>query len=512
MHCLSRLRQLTPGFACLMALASTASARADHVDRVLAGNAGKIFDEVAKLKAKNVAVLKFQTQIGDAKPRFGTASAGVEMVNRLENLLTLMQNPRDPRFTVLTRAGEAATALAKESKTSIDWTTPEGRKSLFALKLPVLWDDKDLRQPDAFVTGTLIVAKDFRSVTIKLCAFTKAAPEQLFDSGTGAGGKLEKPLLPPVYMDRAMLASHGLTFSTSRGLKATGKSRDWFVQDETASKSVADRVNQDGAKSVPSAASRIELQILLDGKPVAIQPDDGSMGEPVFGMISTKEAAGQKMRFTLKNHHSERLAVLLCVNGANTIAIDGETLDDPDKPRGRFRTFVLEPGVQYGIPGALVKAGDGERSSWQELEVLPAALGAQLFEQLNPQTRGKLQMYVFGPQVVPFPSITPGEDEIEPNPLGNNPQVQFDNALSSNGLSSRERKLGQARGLTAAQEALTKRTGLTPDGGILRGTARGQGLVGLSPTPPKDGEPVRIVRFPYDEQPLESIVIGYYKK
>ncbi|MCE9566019.1 MAG: hypothetical protein K8U57_28690 [Planctomycetes bacterium] len=501
-------------FAAVFAGASPA--RADQIDRVMVEDAGAIAKAVHGLKAKNVAVLRFQVKMGDSLPTFKCGTEGAEMVHRLENLLVLSLDPKSPDYTILTKAGEAASALAKAAKTPIDWTTSDGRKKLFEVKLPVCWDDKDTRSPDAFVTGTVIVSKNLQEVKIELTAFAKSDPASLKKLGTLAGAMANKG----IWTDRSMLASLGQTYTTSRDLKTTGKARDFFAADEAAAADAAARDNMamaptaDPTSGLANLAGPVSFKIKLDGEVAPIQSDGGNSGNfKVSGKLPNSGVAGQKVTFTLVNNHTEKLAVLLCLNGRNTIALDGETLDSLDKPRSKFRMYVLEPKVVYEIKGFL----KDDKGTIGEIVVSPDDESSALYDQMNSETRGKIQMFVYGPAPVRTPDIT-GGTAAETTPVGDDPETAFDNAFAASGLATAEKNLGKSRSLAAAQKSLEARTKLTvangkisPDPKLARGRSRG--LFIESKEPPKvAGGAVQVVQFNYDEQPLDSVVINYYAK
>lgn len=493
-------------------LAAPAAARADQIDRVMVEDAGSIAKAVQGLKARNVAVLKFQVKLGDAAPSFRVGTEGAEMVHRLENLLVLSLDPRSPEYTILSKAGEAATALARTAKTPIDWTTADGRKKLFELKLPVSWDEKDARQPDAFVTGTVYVSKNLQDVKIELSAFSRSDPATLKKLGLLAGATPQRG----IWTDRAMLASLGQTYSTSRDLKGTGKPRDFFAADESAA---ADAVSREAVAVAPAVdpmtgaaavAGPVSLKIKLGGETVAIQNDERRGEYKVAG--KSVGTAGQKVTFTLVNNHSEKLAVLLCLNGRNLIALDGETLDALDKPRSKFRMYVLEPKVVYEIKGFL----KDDKGTVGEVVVAPDDQSADLYDQMSPETRGKVQMFVYGPAPVRTPDIT--GTTTDTTPVGDDPETAFDNAFAASGLGTVEKELGAAGSLAEAQKLLQGRTKLAvadgkiaPDPKLARGRSRGLFIESKETTATGTGG-VQVVKFSYDEQPLDSVVINYYVK
>ncbi|MBA4186927.1 MAG: hypothetical protein C0467_02810 [Planctomycetaceae bacterium] len=509
----ARFQSFVVAFATV--LLTSPAARADQIDRVMVEDAGAIAKAVLGLKAKNIAVLKFQVKMGDAAPTFNCGTEGAEMIHRLENLLVLSLDPRNPDYTVLSKAGQAASALAKSIKTPVDWTSVDGRKKLFELKLPVSWNEKDIRNPDAYVTGTVIVSKNLQEVKIELAAFAKSDPATLKKLGTLAGSMANRG----IWTDRSMLASLGQTYTTSRDLKATGKPRDFFAADESA---ISDAVSREATPVAPakeptsgvaSLAGPISLKINLDGQSVPIQADEGRRADyKIAGKLPANGAAGQKVTFTLVNNHTEKLAVLLCLNGRNTIALDGESLDTLDKPRSKFRMYVLEPKVVYEIKGFL----KDDKGTIGEIVVAPEDESATLYDQMNPETRGKIQMFVYGPAPVRTPDISGGPTET--TPLGDDPETAFDNAFAASGLATADKTMGTLGSLEAAQKSLKDRTKLavsdgkiSPDSKLARGRSRGLFIESNQPTSTAGGQ-VQVVKFTYDEQPLDSVVINYYVK
>jgi hypothetical protein len=146
--------------------------------------------------------------------------------------------------------------------------------------------------------------------------------------------------------------------------------------------------------------------------------------------------------------------------------------------------------------------------------VSPEDESSALFDQMNPETRGKIQMFVYGPPPLRSPNIT-GKPE---TPLGDDPETAFDNAFAASGLSTAEKSLGKSRSLAAAQRSLEARTKLTvangkitPDSKLAAGRSRGLFIETKEPSKTV-GAPVQVVQFNYDDQPLDSVVINYYVK
>lgn len=479
-------------------LVSPAPVRADQLDRVVVRDASEIAGAVAALKAKNVAVLKFQVKIGDADPSLlAGGSAGVEMQRRIENILILTLDPTNPKFAVLGSAGEKAAEASRAAKAAIDWTTPDGRKKLFDLTLPVVWDEKAApRAPDAYVTGTVEVSADFQKARVKIVAFTKDAPATLKDVRT----LLENPDKELwILTDRSMLASLGRTFATSRELKPTSKSEDFVLADRSAAKDAVRRGIE--PKAAPPGA--VELKVLFDGKDIPYEPAR-ERGEY---RLTSEGKVNQRVTFKLRNNHDKPLAVLLCVNGQNTIALEGETISHPNKPRANFVMYVLEPKVDYTIEGVQTnRAG-----AIDELRVLPQDKSEEAYAALSPDVRGKIHLFVYGPKLFKEPFYNPDKpDGKEPVP-GADPQLFRDEGFGAAGLVTAGSGLGKSKDLKDAQDKLADATKIVVNQGkpsISRSVNRS--LIGR--TPGGIGAPLQTMKFSYDEQPLDSLVITYFRK
>ncbi len=449
---------LPTAVAVLAVLASTAPARADHIDRVVVRDSAALVAAVTDLKAKNVAVLKFRVQEGDSAPDLRTGGAtGVEMQNRIQNILVLTLDEQKPAFTLLGSTGEAAAAASAKEKKLIDWTTEEGRKKLFDLKLPVVWDAAATATPDAFVTGTVRVSKDYRAVWVDVVAFTRDNPEKVRTLLTLSEDK-ERGILA----DRSMLASLGQTFATSRDLKPTGKARDLIAPDISASDDVAKRKTE-GEKAAPPGA--VKLDVLLDGQAVPYKPDPSN---PAQFCLTEPGKPGQQVTFRLKNTHANKLAVLLCVNGRNTIAVADESLSNPNKPRAKFSMWILEPGIEYSILGFLTDT----KGTHTKIEVLKEDESAALYDALSPAVRGKLQLFVYGPKPPPVDVHKP--DGTEPIP-GKDTETLKDESWGAAGLASSGNALGDTKTIIAAKKKLLEQTKLNASGNNLATNRRWAG-------------------------------------
>lgn len=510
---MSRLLIQPLAIALVGLLATAGAGRADSIDRVMREDGADLAAAVrSKLQTKVVAVLKFQTQIGTGKPSFATGTENQKMAERVQNLLVVTNDDANP-LTVLANAGEAAAAKARHDKHPLDWTTESGRKSLFELSLPVLWNPAEKKTPDAYVTGVVHVSADMKGATVELVGFTRAAPDKLVKLGTikkeAAAGKAV-----PIPVDRATLADLGQSFALSKRVLSRksvsgGVVSRKFIDDEA-------RTSACVVGPIAPADSPVLLEILYDGQVQAPSADPESAGEE---MVATPTDA-QKFTFRVTNTLDYPVGILLTVNGKNTIAIDGEDLATAGDPSG-FRLWVLKPNKKYDITGFL----KSEAGAAAPFKVLPEDESARLFDTLAATYAGRIQMNVYGK--LP-PAITERKDPMkDPKELGGDDPVSSietlsEDALASAGLgTSLEKRIGGAKTAAAAKVLSKGLLKLTTDSkGHLKSTdharsmakkLQSKGLV-IESEQRTDAGKVEIVPLQADPEPIASRTIRYYTK
>ena len=515
---MSRLRLTLPVLALLTLgglLATAGDGRADNLDRVMREDGADLAAAVrGKLQAKVVAVLKFQTQIGTGKPSFATGTENQKMAERVQNLLVVTNDDADP-LTVLAGAGGAAAAKARQDKRPLDWTTEAGRKSLFELSLPVLWDPADKRTPDAYVTGVVRLSDDLRGATVELLGFTRAAPGTLVKLGTVKKGVAGGAAVP-IPVGRATLADLGQSFAVSKRVLSRASVNKGIasrkIVDDDASDSAAGRdAGKPSADAGPIAAadSPVLLEILYDGQPQAPTPDP----ESGRGEVVATPSEGQKWTFRIQNTLDYPVGVLLSVNGKNTIAIDGEDLAKAGDPSG-FRMWVLKPGRKYDIAGFL-KSDAGTTAPF---EVLADDQSARQFDALAPTYAGRIQMTVYGK--LP-PRVAPAADSAEVAQFAA-AEASSEDALAAAALgTSLEKELSQAKTPALAKlmsrgllnVATDAKGGLvsTDKAQVMAKGLRSKGLVVESEQRSEAGA-VEVVPLQADPEPIASRTIRYYAK
>jgi hypothetical protein len=354
-----------------------------------------IVKAVRGLGCKNVGILKFEAKVGTAAPTFQAGTVNIQMVHRLENLLVLANDAKNPQLNVLADAGRSATGHG----TAATWKTAEGRQELFKLKLPLAWDHSQRLAPDAYVTGTVVVSPDMKETRIVLRAFTRQNPGELKTIGTLAGDGVAKGQSRGIRTDRAMLASLGQSFVVGRKLR--GRS---FEAGDDAAADAAAQLNQSGQQPTAAPDAPVKLDILLGGQPVSIDPDGQSPGEGKVQLrLRDALASGKELTFRVTNCGPETVGVLLTVNGRNTAAMGNE--DITSKNRADCRKWVLKPGQSYTIKGFYTDAQTGR---FEPFKVLTADESAAKAATLDTHLLGLVTLDVFGKG--PGLSVTSGGD------------------------------------------------------------------------------------------------------
>jgi len=369
----------------LLLSACVAPVRADQIDLEMVRDSEPVVKAIRALGAKNIAVLKFDAQIGNSPATYDAGTITVQMVHRLENLLVLTNDEKNPQLNILSDAGGASKVLVKSAGRSITWKTPEGRKELFKLKLPLMWDEKQRLSPDAFLTGTVVTSADLKETRVVLKAFTRQNPTELKTIGTLTGSSTGTGKSRGLHTDRSMLSSMGKSFVLARKLQG----RNFEAGDDSAAEA-ASQLIQTGQQAIAVPNAPVKLEILLAGQPVAVEPDLLSPGE---GMVRLREglAAGKDLTLRVTNNTPDPIGILLTVNGRNTAAMDND--DITSKSRADCRKWILKPGQSNTIKGFYTDAKSGRFEPFKILTKEESALAAAM---LDTHLLGLITMDVFG--------------------------------------------------------------------------------------------------------------------
>lgn len=335
--------------ACALAVGAWAgiasSARADNLDVMLLEQAPKVMDYLHKQGYKNIGVLPFRVQKGKSAAEFNVGELNTNLATRMENLLVLLVDPNNP-IGIINDAGHNALNHNRHAT----YLTAAGRKSLFDASYPLVWG-QTMVKPDAFVTGDVTLAPDNKKCTVVV---------KVFDN---KGGDLKEIDRFSVKTDRTILGDAGQSFALTRSIakKRGDEQDDAAAQNATQkdeNKDPADQQPTQGGGTAPgqgSADHPVILTILYDDQPASTEADPDSPGErrarlikrrgPVAAPGSVAEPKeGQKVTLRLENKGPDQMAVVLKVNGLNTLF--QETQDPLNCTK-----WVLEPGKTYDIRG-----------------------------------------------------------------------------------------------------------------------------------------------------------------
>jgi len=339
-------RQLVPPLLVLAVvgalLASPAPARADNIDESLLKEATKVMRTLKARQYKNVGVLKFRVKKGERPASLAAGLLNTNMATRLEYALILVNNEADPLG--ITRDASLVAAASK--------LTLEDRKALFGLDYPLAWG-KSKVAVDAFLTGEVSIDRDFKKTTVSIETFDRKDAKEEVARFT-------------VDTDRSILSDAGESFSLVK------RGND---EDEAAIEDVAVRVNENKLVNPDTVDAFIELEIYYDGKKQEI------VTQPGGAKTVAEPKTGAKVYFKVRNKAKESLALVLRINGVNTLHKEG-----PERQVDRCTKWVLEPGKEYTIQGFYLRDNKIE-----EFKVVsPAGLTS-----LDPQKMGVIEAAVF---------------------------------------------------------------------------------------------------------------------
>ena len=253
----------------------------------------------------------------------------------------------------------------------LTYLTEEGRKKLFGLEYPLVVGGGKAT-PDLFFTGVIQLDSEKQTTRVEVLAFGRDSKDL---EPTG--------IVIQVKTDRPLLADTGSSFVLNRRAL-----RDREREDDA--EAIRDAESRREGKTEPALKSMqrlVELKLYLDDVAVGLEPDRANPGNARFTCRPPRP--GEKVRFALKNLSDRRLAVVLQINGMNT-------LYEEKLEAIRCRKWVLPPEARpLIIDGFYVKETGKNR---KEFVVLPEKESRQ--EVLGDAAQGTIQMHVFveGPE------------------------------------------------------------------------------------------------------------------
>jgi hypothetical protein len=319
----------------LLVLASPVHAHHDAIDQAFVKVAPQILDRLHSRKAQNVGVLKFLVKRGDSRPDDAVGELNMGLADRLEAALILANT--NEKIGII---GRASLAVVANNNRLANHRMEEGRQAFFADTYRLAWGDKKVK-PSVFVTGLAQIAKDLKTVTIKLEMF-------------GEDGRIEsvgEPIVVPTTRRTLVEAGYSYVITealmpsifdgargsrTNKGAVATVKAEDEAAA-LTQTIALHDPTKTEGVRFTAAEALReapIKLTVLYNGKPAPVEGD--RVREP-------KET--ERVTFLLENTDPKTAyAVVLKVNGKNTLFSE-------DFEASQCLKWVLAAGEKLEVTG-----------------------------------------------------------------------------------------------------------------------------------------------------------------
>lgn len=353
--------------AVLAAIAILAAApgatHARNIDQELLRQAPKLLTHFRTLGYQNVGVLTFRMQHGDDSPTYRSNPISRNLAERLENALVISMDTREP-VNIINNASQTAAATIPTA----NYRTATGRKDLFGIRYPLPLNIKDrFVYPDAFVTGRVLVAPDYSTMTVSFEIFDRRSPESI-----------KRIMQFDVSSDRKMLAELGRGFSLTRISLARGTSLADIRDDVEGVENLTD-YSDDNKDLLGKKPFPVKLTVRYDDEPQRL--DSSDLSTENFKIKDPSK--GQKVEFDVENTTNERLAIVLTVNGVNT-------LYEEEGDQRYMSRWILEPHKNYRIRGFYQKGNkkykEIEGKSDEESEELVGTLG---------DSAGLIHLYVY---------------------------------------------------------------------------------------------------------------------
>jgi len=297
-------------------------AASDPLDEALLDKAGGVLDQLRKKGYKNVGVVKFLVRHGDAEPSDDVGDLNLTLANKLEVALILANT--DDKFGIIDKASEQ---VVREKLLAANHRTEEGRKAFFIRKYELAWS-RDKVEPSGFLTAIATFSQDLKKLKIQLQVFDKSGRLEEI------AGTVSAPTNPEMLAQAGF--SYALAPASQKALIAGDPPPAREVQKREIVEQVAKSVAKDPVEVPPRSPlsdSPITWTVLFNGKPVS--PNGTAIPEP---------KATDRVEFTLSNPTQGTYAVVLLVNGENT-------LYQERLAPAACRKWVLAPGMTVTVRG-----------------------------------------------------------------------------------------------------------------------------------------------------------------
>jgi hypothetical protein len=250
------------------------------------------------------------------------------MAARLENALILANDVKKPLG--IARVGNAAARRLASLGADASYLKPDAREKLFAGEYALAWGGKKVAI-DAFLTGQVILAKDFKKTRVVIESFDRK-------------GELRKLHEFSVNTDRSILADASESFSLAR--RGAGVVRRGPDADEEANAYSARRYRN----------PKVEENILDDALDVGVYYDNEKQTvRPTKDLVERVVAEpkdGAEVYFELRNKTADKLGVVFRINGVNTLHSEGRGRQIDQHSR-----WILDPKASVTIRGFYPEKG-----------------------------------------------------------------------------------------------------------------------------------------------------------
>ncbi len=313
---MSRILALT-----FVALAAPVSRAADPLDATFAEKAKSLLGAAKKKGLTNLGVVKFLVRHGDGPLQDDVGDLNLTLANKAEVALILANT--DDKFGIIDRASEV---VVKEKLFTANHRTEDGRRAFFARKYELAWSRAKV-EPAGFLTGVATFSQDLTKFAVRFQLFDKSG--KLVDLPDEVSVAAAPELLAQAGYSYALAMTRQKAIVTG-GPLPTGDE----LRGEVVGRATNPAAEKPGAEPfAPLADSPIKWTVLYNGKAVA-----------VTGNAVPEPKENDRVEFTLSNPGSGTYAVVLLVNGANTL------YEERGSPQA-CRKWVLEPNTSVTIRG-----------------------------------------------------------------------------------------------------------------------------------------------------------------
>lgn len=359
----------------LSSLGALAAHAADPtVDMVLRESARELNTRLVDKGYKTVGVLPVVLQAGESPQVYHGAPINASLSEWIESALIMYvvsdSAAPDGGLDIIDGAGR----VAAKKRGIARYRTVQSRKDLFSIKYPLLYG-ADQRKADAFLLTKLWHAEDFSKANLSI---------YVFDS---KDLKPERLLSRDVRLDAHLLSSLGQSFM----VRKKGQSRTYRLTRgpndlgdiEIDEQGTGMLLSSDEAESVKLPEDLpVQLTIRYDRKEQDVSPDPFRGAH--FSTVPTPRE-DQRVTFDVKNTSDKVVAIVLTVNGYNTLYRE-------EGAHERMTKWVLQPNKEYHIRGWRLKDTDPRPT---------AIVGAseeesrRLYDEIGSDRAGLINMWVY---------------------------------------------------------------------------------------------------------------------